>query len=56
MQNVKIIINKVFCNFKKIKALIMNQASWCEQSDELLKYLYQDLKIFNWELISKELT
>jgi hypothetical protein len=34
----------------------MNTNTWCEQSDELLKYLYQDLKIFDWNLISKEIS
>jgi hypothetical protein len=29
---------------------------WCQESDELLKYLYQDLQIFNWSLISKEIS
>lgn len=28
---------------------------WCQESDDLLKYLYADLHIFNWSLISKEL-
>lgn len=29
---------------------------WCNETDELLKYLYQDLQIFNWSLISKEVS
>jgi hypothetical protein len=29
---------------------------WNEESDNVLKYLYEDMKIFNWQLISTELT
>jgi hypothetical protein len=29
---------------------------WCQESDELLKYLYQDLQIFSWALIAKEIS
>lgn len=38
-----------------VKSMI-EQSLWNEQSDNMLKYLHEDLKIFNWNLISKELS
>lgn len=29
---------------------------WNDESDNVIKYLYEDMKIFNWQLISTELT
>jgi len=32
------------------------RSQWCNESHQLLRYLYEDLNIFNWSLISKELS
>lgn len=36
--------------------MISENNFWSQESDELLKYFYQDLQIFNWSLISKEIS
>lgn len=37
--------------------LAMNEPNiWTDEGDKVLKYLHEDLKIFNWTLISKQLS